>query len=82
MGKDAVFAALKDLLISEFEFPPDSIKLEKRLTEDLQLDSLDTVDLLVNLKDRINGEIDPALFKDACTVQDMVDLLHPIWKPA
>ena len=82
LGKDAVFATLKELLITEFMLEPDSISLEKRLDEDLQLDSLDTVDLVVNLRDHTKGEIDPTLFKDAYTVQDMVDLLHPIWKPA
>ena len=82
MGKDVVFATLKELFISEFKLEPDSISLEKRIDEDLQLDSLDMVDLVVNLKDSINQEIDPALFKDACTVRDLVDLVYPLWKPA
>ena len=82
LGKDVVFVSLKDLLISEFNLEPDSISLEKRIDEDLQLDSLDMVGLVVNLRDSINGEIDPALFKNACTVQDLVDLVSPIWKLA
>ena len=80
LGKDAVFATLKELFVSEFKLEPDSISPEKRLDEDLQLDSLDMVDLTVNLKDSTNGELDPSLFKNACTVKDLVDLVYPLWK--
>ena len=82
MDKDAVFAKLKEILTSEFKFAADSIDLEKRLEEDLELDSLDAVDLLMSLEEHIKVEPDPALFKDAKTVGDIVDLLVPIWKQA
>ena len=49
MRKDVVFATIKDLLISEFKLEPDSINLEKQIDEDLQLDSLDIVDLVYPL---------------------------------
>ena len=80
LGKDAVFTVLKEFLTTEFKFEPDSINLEKRLNEDLQLDSLDMVDLIVNLRDHAGEEIDPALFKNARTVQDLVDSVYPLWK--
>ena len=67
-------------MISEFELEADLIGLEKRLDDDLNLDSLDMVDLILSLRDHIDEKIDPALFKDACTVQDLVDLVHPLWK--
>ena len=80
MEKEAVYSAIKDLFITEFKLDPGSITPEKLLDEDLQLDSLDMVDLLINLRDYVDGEIDPALFKDATTVQDVVDLIYPLWK--
>ena len=80
LGKDDIYAKLKELFISEFELDAESIGLEKRLEEDLELDSLDAVDLLMSLGDYVNEKVDPALFKDAKTVQDMVDLLQPLWK--
>ena len=78
LEKDAVFVMLKELLASEFKLKPDLISLEKRLDEDLQLDSLDMVDLVISLKDSTKKEIDPALFKNARTVQDLVDLVFPL----
>jgi acyl carrier protein len=72
---------VKELLIAEFELDADSIRPEQRLYDDLELDSLDAVDLVVCLKDHIEGKIDPALFKNARTVADVVDILCPLWKP-
>jgi acyl carrier protein len=80
VNKDAIFEKVKELLVAEFELDRGAIDPEKRLYDDLDLDSLDAVDLIVSLKDYIQGKIDPALFKDARTVQDVVDLLHPLWK--
>ena len=82
MGKEIIFEKIKELLISEFKVEPESICLEKCLDEDLELDSLDMVDLVISLKDCIGEKIDPSLFKGARTVQDVVDLLQPLWKAA
>ena len=82
MGKDIIFEKVKELLISEFKVEPESIGLEKCLDEDLELDSLDMVDLVISLKEYIGEKIDPSLFKEARTVQNVVDLLQPLWKAA
>jgi len=79
LDKNAVYIILKEIMVSEFEIETDSIRLENRLYDDLKLDSLDMVDLILNLKNHTDKKIDPALFKNACTVQDLVDLIHPVW---
>ena len=80
MDKSAVYTILKEIMISEFELESDSISPEKHLHDDLKLDSLDMVDLILNLKDHTSEKIEPTLFKKARTVQDLVDLVHPLWK--
>ena len=80
MDKNAVYIMIKELMISEFELEADSISLEKQLYDDLKLDSLDMVDLILSLKDHTDENIEPTLFKDACTVQDLVDSVYPLWK--
>jgi len=82
LDKAAVYAVIKELMISEFGLDADSISLEKSLNDDLQLDSLDMVDLVLRLGDYIHKKTDPSLFKNACTVQDLVDLIFPLWKSA
>jgi len=80
MTKDVIFEKVKELLIVEFKIDSQMIELDKFLDEDLELDSLDMVDLVICLKDYIGEKIDPSLFKEARTVSDVVDLLEPLWK--
>ncbi|GHV95872.1 acyl carrier protein [Spirochaetia bacterium] len=82
MTRDDIFARLKDILASEFEIDSDVIKPEAKLYEELDLDSIDAVDLIVKMKEHIPGKIDPALFKTARTVQDVVELLYPLVQAA
>ena len=81
MNKDVIFQKLKTLMSDEFEFEAGSISLETRLSEDLDLDSLDMVDLILSLSEYTSEKIDPNLFKGARTVQDLVDAVYPLWKP-
>ena len=80
MDNDVVFLKLKELMCSVFELDADLISPTKRLDEDLDLDSLDMVDLILGLNDYTDEKIDPSLFKDAKTVQDLVELVRPYLK--
>jgi acyl carrier protein len=78
LDKEAVFGKIKDIMVFTFELDPSSITPDKKLHDDLQLDSLDMVDVVLNLNEQITGKkIEPTLFKEACTVQDLVDSVHP-----
>jgi len=77
LDKNNVFALLKKIMIEQFELAPESISLETKLDDDLDLDSLDMVDLILTLNNQMNGnKIEPTLFKDACTVQDLVNKVY------
>ncbi|MCL2066640.1 MAG: acyl carrier protein [Treponema sp.] len=78
MNKDDVFIQLKEILSSEFEIDSSLITPGANLYEELDMDSIDAVDLVVKMKERIPGKIDPALFKTARTVGDLVELLYPL----
>jgi len=80
MDKDVIFNIIKQQLIADFRIEAESIGLEKNLSEDLDLDSLDMVDLLINLKEYIGEKANPGLFKNAQTLQDVVDLVQPLWR--
>jgi len=67
-------------MVSEFGLDACLISPESRLNDDLELDSLDMVDLILALSDYIGKKADPTLFKNACTVQDLVTAVVPIWK--
>ncbi len=73
--KENILAQVRDTLVDLFELEPAEIVPEARLYEDLDIYSIDAVDLLVDLKKTINVEISPSQFKQVRTIQDVVDVL-------
>ena len=78
MTKEETFQKLKEILCSEFEIDAASITGDAKLYEDLELDSIDAIDLLVRMKEFVPGKIEPEQFKKARTVQNVVDILYPL----
>ncbi len=68
-----VFEHLNKTLVELFDVDPDSITPEARLYEDLDIDSIDAVDMVVELKRFTGRRIDPEDFKSVRTVQDVLD---------
>ncbi|MCR4734186.1 MAG: acyl carrier protein [Treponema sp.] len=80
MSKDEIFTKVKDILVSEFELDEGDITPEATLGEDLDLDSIDAIDLIVKMKEFMpadKGNVDPSIFKTVKTIQDVVDALVP-----
>jgi len=78
MTREEVLQKIQDILTEEFEIERSAVVPEAKLYEDLELDSIDAVDLLVKMKGLIPGRIDPESFKKAVTIQDVVDILYPL----
>ena len=78
MTKEEIFRKIKEILAEEFKIEIELITLEAKLYEELELDSIDAVDLLVKMKEYIPGKIDPEQFKKARTIGDVVDVLYPL----
>ena len=76
--KDEIFTHIKTILNQEFDIPADKLKSDARLVEDLDLDSIDAVDLVVRLQKVINCKVEPDDFKQIKTLQDMVDAIEKI----
>ena len=79
MSKDEIFEKLKGILVSEFELDEGDITPDALLGDDLDLDSIDSIDLIVKMKEFMPAgtKFDPAIFKTVKTVQDVVDALVP-----
>ena len=76
MSKEELFAKIQEVLESDFEIEKDNVKLDSKLFEDLDLDSIDAVDLLSKIKQYMPGkQIDPEMFKNAKTVENVLDVL-------
>jgi acyl carrier protein len=78
MTKETVFAKVKEVLVREFELDDAAVTPEANLVADLDLDSIDAVDLIVKMKPYVSGKIEPEQFKTVKTVQDVVEVLYPL----
>jgi acyl carrier protein len=80
LSKDEVYRRLAQYLTDMFEVPEEKIRPEARLYEELDLDSIDALDLVVKLQEITGRRISPQEFKTVRTVGDVVDrvtaLLH------
>lgn len=79
MTRDEIQTSLASYLTEMFEVRPESITAEARLYEDLDLDSIDAVDLVVKLQDLTGRKIKPEQFKTVRTVGDVVDRVHELF---
>ena len=75
---EETFQQLKDKLIELFELEESELVADARLYQDLDIDSIDTVDLMVELKKHTRKNLSPKHFKDARTIDDVVKIIVAI----
>ncbi|MBE6423864.1 acyl carrier protein [Succinivibrio dextrinosolvens] len=78
MTQQEIFTQIQQMLASLFEIEPSEIKPESKLFEELELDSIDAIDLVVKLQKTIGKKIMPEEFKNVRTVQDVVDVVYKL----
>ena len=74
--KESIYQRLEGILVELFEVDAEQISAESRLYEDLDIDSIDAVDMIVKLKQMTGRRIEPSQFKNVRTVQDVVDAVY------
>ena len=78
MKREEIFNELKKQLTELFEIPAEKITPDAKLYEDLDLDSIDAVDMIVQLQKVIEKRFKPEDFKSVKTVKDVVDVVEKI----
>ena len=76
--REEILSQVSRELQSLFELSEDEITLQARLYEDLDLDSIDAVDLIVRLQEVTKKRIRPDQFKTVRTVSDIVDAVEEL----
>ena len=79
-SKDDILEQLRIVLNDLFEIEPEEVKLDADLNEDLDIDSIDAIDLVVKLKEITGKKIQPEAFKNVRTVSDVVDAIHVMYQ--
>ncbi len=75
LTKDTVYKELVNILVSDFEIEENQITPEANLFDDLDLDSIDAVDLAVRVQQFTHKKISPDNFKQIKTIDDVVNAI-------
>lgn len=79
--KEEILSEITTILAGQFETEESKITPEAHLFTDLDLDSIDAVDLVVTLQKKTGEKISPDQFKKVRTIQDVVDAVYLILNP-
>lgn len=75
-SKEEIFSELKVILVDLFEIEESHITPDANLYEDLDLDSIDAIDLVVKLQQLTKKRVEPEAFKNVRKIQDVVDVIY------
>ncbi|MGL5284647.1 acyl carrier protein [Aeromonas sp. RU39B] len=76
MTREEIFNEIRSALVDLFEIDADAVTMDAQLYQQLELDSIDAIDLVVHLQKLTGKKIKPEEFKSVRTVADVVDAVE------
>lgn len=76
MSKEEIFNKIADILADHFEIKPDQITDKLNFTQDLDADSIDFVEFVLDLESEFGAEISDADAEKLKTVGDVVNYIN------
>ncbi len=76
MTRAEIQQQITKILVETFEVDADEVKLETNLYEDLDLDSIDAIDMFVELSQFTGRRVDPEVARKLRTVDDIIGLVE------
>ncbi len=78
MDTQEILTQLRDILFDAFEIDPQKVQMQAHLFTDLDLDSIDAVDLAIKVQEMTGKRIKPDEFKNVRTVQDVIEMIQKL----
>ena len=75
MNQEEALLKIREIFAKNFSIKPEEVMPTSKLYEELSLDSLDAVDLVLELQDLTGKKIKPEVFKSVRTVQDVIIII-------
>jgi len=75
-----IFERVKEMIKEELNVPEEKISLQARLAEDLGADSIDAVELIMNIEDEFNIQVSDEQAQSIKTVGDLVKYIEALKK--
>lgn len=76
LSQEQVLTKLREWMEDLFEIEPEFVQLDSNLYSDLDVDSIDAVDLVVKIKELTGKQVKPEDFKNVRTVLDVVTVIQ------
>ncbi|WP_028292113.1 acyl carrier protein [Oceanobacter kriegii] len=80
MTRDEISGHVTRVIIELFDIEEDKINDDARLYEDLDIDSIDAVDMVVEMKKITGKKINPENFKSVRTVGDVITAVEALYQ--
>lgn len=77
-SREAILAKLQEILTTSFSVTPERVTLQASLFTDLDLDSIDAVELAIQLQEITGRRLKAEEFKHVRTVGDVVEAVHQL----
>lgn len=75
MTRDEIFLRLQTILVESFELDEEEIRLEAHLIDDLDLDSIDAIDLAVGLEKELGLEVTEEELRGLQRIENIIELV-------
>jgi acyl carrier protein len=76
MTRDEILSRVRDLLHKNFEIDPARVTPEAKLFQDLELDSIDAIDMVVQLEELTGRRVPEEALRGIGTVNDVVSMVE------
>lgn len=76
MTKEQIFEQVQGILVDSFELDRSNVRLTAHLIDDLDFDSIDVIDLAVELEEEAGFEVSEAELREIRFVHDIVELIY------
>ena len=77
-SKDNIETEIFRVLSENFEIPLEELSLTSNMYTDLDLDSIDAVDLVIELQEFTDKKVNPEVFKELRTIEDVVIAVYQL----
>jgi acyl carrier protein len=81
-SQDEILERIRHTLVELFELDPARITPDARLNEDLEIDSIDVVDLMDEVRKHTGRKVTPEDFRSVRTVGDLATVVQRLLRAA
>jgi len=78
MTKDEIYLKIVEILQESFDMDLAKVRPDALLYDDLDIDSIDAVDLIARLRPLVGRRMRPEAFKTVRTLQNVVDAVYEL----